>query len=397
MLFRKSTADNEPMSADGVETDAWAASVLRDDTGQVRRWMVHGGSMLRVDGQELLWAEARCGVALNVALAAAGAQAFVRSTESTTLRLRLPSQPRAVLQAPPSRPAEATRLASTWQAGMAELELAGEGETVLWIDPVLDLTEPPQKHILVVEDGTGIHEAELETAVADNGDLIAFAQLNPREPGLYKLRSTQAATDWVVQDRWDPQLSARGRGTVQGHLREGTELFVRYAPGSPPILRAVLRRSDRGSVADLLRNGNFEEGITGYPPRGWTVFRPFYKVEPGWPGWSQDDPAEGKSCLKFVRPKSRVSVQSQPMRLLRVGKYVLRFKARSDATAASVSVSGQRGTSARLPIEPSADWREYRAELEAWPGHCTVTIDMGTGGAPDQVLWVDDMEFGYVN
>ena len=115
-----------------------------------------------------------------------------------------------------------------------------------------------------------------------------------------------------------------------------------------------------------------------------------------WPGWSQDGPAEGKSCLKFVRPKERMSAVSQPMRLRRAGKYVLRFQARGTATQANVSVSGQRGTRASVPVNPSEEWQEYRTELDAQPGYCTVAINFGSGGEPDQVLWVDDMEFGYV-
>ena len=84
------------------------------------------------------------------------------------------------------------------------------------------------------------------------------------------------------------------------------------------------------------------------------------------------------------------------MRLRTEGRYVLRFKAKGSATVAKVIVAGQRGTRASLPIAPSLDWQEYRTELNGHPGYCTITISLGKGGEPNQVLWVDDMEFGYV-
>ena len=46
-------------------------------------------------------------------------------------------------------------------------------------------------------------------------------------------------------------------------------------------------------------------------------------------------------------------------------------------------------------MKPSEDWREYRTELDVRPGYCMVRIVSGAGGEADQVLWVDDMEFGY--
>ena len=84
------------------------------------------------------------------------------------------------------------------------------------------------------------------------------------------------------------------------------------------------------------------------------------------------------------------------MRLRTGGRYALRFKAKGNAAHADVSVSGQRGTGAVVQVAPGDAWREYRAELDVQPGHCIVSINIGDGGDADQVLWVDDMAFGYI-
>ena len=91
-----------------------------------------------------------------------------------------------------------------------------------------------------------------------------------------------------------------------------------------------------------------------------------------------------------------MTLRSQPMRLRMGGTYVLRFQARGNATAARVMVSGQRGTSAQIAVTPSQEWQEHRVELEVQPGYCLVDVVFGGEGDPEQVLWLDDMEFGYV-
>jgi hypothetical protein len=248
---------------------------------------------------------------------------------------------------------------------------------------------------MMVEDGTGSYTEQLETAVADDGEIIAFGQLAPREPGVYELTTSVHGADLLIQDRWDPRLSVRGVGRVRGALRDGTKVLARYAPDATPEVIAVLGESHRGRIVNLLRNGDFEEWIPEYPPRGWTVQHP-RTGDLGWAESSPEDPADGEYCLKFVRPRDRISLTAQPMRLRQAGRYVLRFKAKGAATHADVSVSGQRGTGATVKIEPSAEWREYRTELDAQPGHCRLSIRFTSGGGPNQVLWVDDVEFGYV-
>ncbi len=173
------------------------------------------------------------------------------------------------------------------------------------------------------------------------------------------------------------------------------ELFVRYAPDKTPDLRADLKQSHRGQLINLLCNGSFEAGIPDYPPRFWNVQHP-RSDDLGWPEWSREDAAGGSACLKFIRPKDPISLKSRPMRLRTDGAYVLQFKAKGTATHASVSVSGQGGTGTTVQIEPGSDWKEYHTELDVYPGYCTVSINFASGGDPDQVVWVDDVEFGYI-
>jgi len=114
----------------------------------------------------------------------------------------------------------------------------------------------------------------------------------------------------------------------------------------------------------------------------------------GWPGWSLEDAVSGRASLKFVRPNSMMVARMQPMRLLSEGQYTLRFQARGNATHARVLVNGAENTGGRIDIEPSDDWQAYELILEMAPGFCQIRIQMNQGGEPDQVLWLDDMEFG---
>jgi hypothetical protein len=101
-------------------------------------------------------------------------------------------------------------------------------------------------------------------------------------------------------------------------------------------------------------------------------------------------------CLKFERPELRMNLNAQPMRLLSGGTYVLRFHARGNAETATVRVSGALGTGGQVSIEPSEAWREYVAEMELESGYTSLSIVFGDGDPPDQVLWVDEMQFGKI-
>jgi hypothetical protein len=188
-----------------------------------------------------------------------------------------------------------------------------------------------------------------------------------------------------------------GFGNAEGDFRPKMELFFRFDPvGVLPQFRAELRESRRGQIVNLLRNGDFEEGIPNYPPRGWTVRRSSQSAETGWPAWTQEEAFSGKSALKFTRPGDQIATRSQPMRLPEGGPHLLRFQAKGDATHARIVVSGRRGSGGSIAIEPTSEWREYEFEFDMASGYAEIVIEMNTGGKRDQTLWVDAMEFGPV-
>ena len=187
-------------------------------------FMAESGSAWKA--KTLLLADAACDAAASYNIRSAHAQIHVRHPEAVRLAIRLPHAPRAVVASPPDRPGSAKPIDFTWRESMVEVELDDAGESVLWIDPVTDLAALPRPLRMKLNDGAGEHSQILEAAVADDGDTIAFAEISPREPGIYEFIAEDA--ELLVQDRWDPDLSARGQGRVTACLREGTEIFVRY-------------------------------------------------------------------------------------------------------------------------------------------------------------------------
>jgi len=394
-LFQRELGKPEPLSAEGVHTNAGAVSITRGRDGQVTRWMAHGVGQLSVDARTLLDVDRPCDAAADYASSAALAQICLKPASPGTARLWLPRQPKAILAAPPSKPQQARPLPFSALKDGIEVALDGS-EVVLWADPVRDVTKPVPPQMLEVCDSGGAYRLPLESATADNGDIVVFAELVLREAGMYELSATSAGADILIQDRWDPAVSRRGSGRVPATLREGVEIFARLAPTAMPVgLRAQLRESAKGRIVSVLRNGGFEEGTPCYPPRSWTV-KHGRTGDPGWPAWSRESSCEGKSCLKLVRPRDSITANSQPMRLRTGGRYALRFMAKGTASHARIKVKGARGTAASVAVEPSEEWREYRTELDVSPGYCIVSVVMSKGGEPDQILWVDDMEFGRV-
>ena len=390
VLFR--TRRGGTIEGAGIQTDARVVNVNRSGD-RLQRWLLHGGTRLSLEGEILLIADAECDAAANYNPRSAGARIHVRHQASVRFAIRLPRAPESVHISPPERPQNAKPIDFKWNDGKVEIKLSGAGEAVLWIDPVAEFTTTPERLQLALTDGGGRQSVRLQTAIADNGDVIAFAEIAPREPGIYEFSAGDA--ELLVQDRWDPDMSVHGTGRATACLREGAEVFVRYPRAGRPRLRATLVESHKGRLVNLLCNGGFDAGIVDYPPRYWNVQHP-RTHDPGWPAWSAEDAAEGGACLKFTRPRDPISLKSRPMRLRNAGRYHLRFKARGSATHAHVSVSGQQDTHLIVPVRPSQAWTEYRAELDVRPGYTTVSIAFDRGGEPDQILWMDDMEFGYI-
>ncbi|MFP3905237.1 MAG: heparinase II/III family protein, partial [Armatimonadota bacterium] len=390
VIFQK--RDTGRITADGdIQTDARVTSVAQRD-GAASRWMLYEGSRLQVGGEELFRANRTCYAALDGEIPGA-ARIWLKCSEPLKASVALDDRPHAMYIAPPYEPEAAQAMEVDYSAGRLHLELDQPGEVVVWVDPARNPSEPLSDQQMIVRDERGTWTVDLERAYADSGEIVAFGELGPRQPGEFTV--TAPGADILLQDQWDPQISTRGTSEVTGTIREATEIFVRYAPGETPELRADLTQPATGEIVNLLRNGGFEAGIPEYPPRGWTIGhgRDMAKT---WPEWSHEDPYSGESHLKFVRPELYMVLRSQPMRLRTAGTYVLRFMARGNATEASVRVSGKMGTSAAIELEPSDQWREYRQEIDVKPGQTLITITMGNGGEPDQVLYLDEMEFGYI-
>jgi hypothetical protein len=375
-------------------TDAAAISALRDEDGDLLQWLAHGCGKVEHSGVVLFASPFSCDVAVDCALGAASAQVCIAASKAGTVKVHLPGRPRTVLASAPSRYDEALPRAFEWSDGMLTIEVEA-GDTVLWIDPKVLPGDIPATVPLVVKDSRGSARVELETAVADNGEIVAFGVLAPPEPGLYDLVSSRPGTELFAQDKWDPAESRRGTDSARALLRERTELFARFVPdGGTPELTATLVESHRGRVISLLRNGDFEEGIPLYPPRGWSVKASREDDSVSWPHWSQNDPCEGDSCLRLVRGEHPVSTVSQPMILPGGGRYVLRFRARGNAADGRVTVSGAHKTGITVEVSPSEDWLEYSTEVDILPGYCGITVGVGGASRSGQELCIDAMEFG---
>ena len=123
-------------------------------------------------------------------------------------------------------------------------------------------------------------------------------------------------------------------------------------------IRAKLNQSYEGEIVSLLRNGDFEVGIPGYPPTGWWVIpgypaagwwapgyppatwwvrHPHFRTDdPSFAYWSNESPAEGDHCLKLVRADHEIRCYSQSIEVPKPGRYVVRCKAKATGKGATV-------------------------------------------------------------
>ncbi len=389
VLFR-STDDGEVVSND-ITSSGEVASVLSRESTCVR-WFLGSGKALKAGEARLFDADDSCDVSVDLSGRSCAAHINIEHRRSVEIRLWLPAQPTSVYAGILEASAGLNPVDFEWSGNSLALVCHGSGETIFWVDPKFDPLNISRTLRFELEDNTGLETVDLETAIAENGEVVGFCELDPREPGEFELTANGAHI--LVQDAWDPDLSVEGQDRIVGLLRERTEIFVRYAPDQVPVLKANIQKSCRDKLVNLVCNGGFEAGIPDYPPRFWNVQHP-RTHDPGWPGWSKEDAAAGQACVRFLRPRDPISLKSRPMRLRRGGSYQLRFKARGEATHASVTVSGEQGTAATVAVAPSEEWREYSADVDVRPGYCTVSISFNEGGEDDQVVWVDDVKFGY--
>lgn len=241
---------------------------------------------------------------------------------------------------------------------------------------------------LRVADSDGEYDLPLEAAADPWGNAFYFARIDPREPGRYRIEAGEGA-EVFVEDRWDPEHSGYG---PEVQLRPLSMVIVR-AQGPLPggAISARLTESYRGRIVNLVRNGGFEVGIPGHPPRGWWV-RHFRTGDLSFPHWCDEDPAEGDHCLRVYRQNSRIRAYSQSFELPRAGRYVLRFKAKATSEGAALNTgwSNSLGTS----IRASDMWEQYEVEGELRVGRATLHVLFDNAEGDDQTLWVDDIEFG---
>ena len=159
-------------------------------------------------------------------------------------------------------------------------------------------------------------------------------------------------------------------------------------------IRATLAQSHRGKLVSLVRNGDFEQGVPGYVPVGWWL-RHFSTGDPSYGYWSDENPARGERCLKLVRAKHKIRVYSQGFDIPRPGRYVFRFKAKATCKGAVLNTAwSPQALSVR--IEPGDRWREYRVEGDMTPHRACIHCVFDHAEGENQVLWVDDLEFGRV-
>jgi len=251
---------------------------------------------------------------------------------------------------------------------------------------------PKAASCVTVEDSKGQWEAAMEYAVDRSGNVFHFARLDPREQGEYEILVDDPGADVLVEDKWDPAHNSRGRHV---ELREGSMLIVKTGTflGRAGI-RAKLKKAYKGRIVSLVRNGDFEVGIPGYAPRGWW-FRHYSTGDPSYVYLSDESPAEGKHCMKLVRAVHKARAYSQSIKIAKPGRYVFRFKAKATCKGASINTSWSR-QSLVVRVEPSEEWREYRVERDMTPHDACIHCLFDKAEGPNQVLWVDDMEFGRV-
>lgn len=394
VLFRRQLRQPGIIETPEMRSDGLAATLRKDKNGTTERWLLADGTALESDGQRLAHLE-KTGDASATFTGAAAAIFRLSSEDPQQVRFHLPTKPLTVWTVPGQNWSEATQIPFQWENNILSLQWPGGSAGMLAVDPHWNPNAPLPELTLSIRDSTSETTVPLRTFIADNGEWVAYAEINPREAGRYRLQSSRNDVGILIQDRWTPRESVENTGEATGTLRGRTELFFRFDPaGGTPRLNAQIVESYRGQIVNYLRNGDFEEGIPNYPPRGWVIRRNSSSPEEAWPAWSQEDPFSGKSALKFFRPSDRVAIRSHPMRLPESGKFLLRFQAKGDATHARVVVDGRRKSGSQIVIKPSKNWQEYELPLDMAPGYTEVIIEMNSGGPPNQTLWVDSMEFG---
>jgi hypothetical protein len=389
ILFRRQLDKNGAIDSGGARSDGQSATIFTANNVP-DEWLIARGGDLLWQGKVLL--RSANSISANASFHSGAAKAVVRfAGKPGEMKLSLPFTPKQVFVSASGRPEDAVLIKSTFANGVLTVNINADSG-VLWVDPTVSLTAPIPAASLQVTDSQGSYQVPLRAAWSQTGDWIYYAQTDVREPGVYQFNG--AGTYFTVQDIWDNTQTSRGDDAVKSTFREGSELYFEVKPGTTPYFTATQQKSFRGQIDNLLFNGDFEVGIPNYPPRLWSL-RGGRTVDLGWAGWSQEKAHSGKSSLRFFRAGDLRVLTSQPMRLRSGGEYHLRFFAQGDIKNAQVQVNGPLKNTLTVPIKPSSDWQEYDAQITLPPGYTTLQIDFGAGD-PNQIVWVDDVQFGQI-
>jgi hypothetical protein len=411
VTMRRRIAETGEYGAYGVNTDARMAVVERDLKGRTKSWTAIESRKLTLDGRALFESSMPVSIAWESPVAAVR-QISVTATTAGSITLPFGSHPKNVFIADAAMRDQAAPCAFAWSGGRATFSLPA-GEHVIWIEPKVSFgTRPTQLDAKFEFGGARATTVPLETATAENGDWVAYATLVPEAPGVYELSSSDPLMEILVRDNWDPERAVRGRGKVRALIGDHSEIILRFAPAAKlPAVTAALVTAVPLSEINLIRNGDCEAGLPGYPPRGWSVQNGVSSEtygtsgEQGWPGWSQEDAASGKASLKFIRPlnhtvdwrvpfpvlaRNQMVALAPPVRLLKAGRYLLSCTTKGTATTASVELETSAGVVHTLAITPSAAWEPRQVELDLPAGYTLMRVKFKEGGRDDQLLWADD-------
>ncbi len=412
LLLRRRLAEAGVISLGGLSTDGRVGSVGRSTDGKsVVRWLAIEGTTLRED--DTGWFSASHPISIAAGRpAAAQWQYTISAVQATAVSIPAVERPQSVMLAQTEQIEMATPLEFSWREGQVSF-VVPEGLSLVFMNPRVPLASRPLHLMAGWHDGVTASELPLELDSAQNGDWTGFARTMPAVAGYYQVATSDPRMEIVVQDRWDEARSVRGHGTVRAFFTGGTELILRFGPAPTlPEVNVRLVESVLPAEVNLLRNGDCEIGLPGYPPRGWTVQNGggsgTYAQDggQGWPGWSQEEAASGASALKFTRPlnviadwrppypvlaRNQLAAKAPPVRLLARGRYRLACQTKGSSTTASVVLETSTGVRHSIPIAPSAEWTMRQLELELPAGFTQVSVLFREGGADDQVLWVDDV------
>ncbi len=407
VLVRRRQAGLGSIVGEGVATDGRLAVASRRPDGD--GWLMIEGQRLERDGKEIFRASTPVDAARS-STASAGGLLTVQTRTAVQLSLTMPQRPKQVWRGAPDSLSSAEVVPFDWAGGTLGLTLP-VGTWALLIDPSVAPVSRPAEISLAWRANETKGALPLEMATAENGDWIAAGTFEPKVAGYYRIHCVDAAAEILVQDHWDPERSSRGVGDVRTFVAPGAEVIVRFRPAAKlPALAAEL--VEAVVEVNLLRNGDCEAGLPGYPPRGWTVqdgeAGAVYREDggQGWPGWTQESAASGQGALKFVRPLNRVTdwrpphrefarnqmvAMAPPVRLREAGRHRLSWMSKGTATAARVVVEGADGKRHTRTLAPNVTWQRSELVVDLPAGLTQISVRFSEGGADDQVAWIDDV------